>query len=33
MTQTPRPSDLVQDTFPDPDATARPSEEDVRAEC
>ena len=29
MTQNPRPSDLVQDTFPDPDVSARPSEEDV----
>lgn len=29
MSQNARPSDLVQDTFPDPDASARPSEEDV----
>ncbi|MGC3993804.1 MAG: metal-sulfur cluster assembly factor [Propionicimonas sp.] len=29
MSQNPRPSDLVQDTFPDPAAHARPSEEDV----
>jgi metal-sulfur cluster biosynthetic enzyme len=29
MTQNLRPSDLVQDSFPDPDASARPSEEDV----
>jgi metal-sulfur cluster biosynthetic enzyme len=29
MTQNPRPSDLVQDTFPDPSAAALPSEEDI----
>ncbi len=29
MTQNPRPSDLVQDTFPDAVQSARPSEEDV----
>ena len=29
MTQNVRPSDLVQDTFPDDPASARPSEEDV----
>jgi metal-sulfur cluster biosynthetic enzyme len=29
MTQNPRPSDLVQDTFPDPSVASLPSEEDI----